>query len=177
MWQLVLTLIALRTKNTVQIVAVTIFNFAFLGYAVIQVSGLDSQPRNALTRVQMYELRQTLGDLRTSLQGDASSLLTLPLNILTAVIIAVVSFTSLVLVVLTYCIRREFGWQRYRFLGADIQIRKYYQRFQVFECICYFSAFFCAGFGIQVSLLLGPRTARLIFSSSGSSCRRQTSST
>ena len=42
-------------------------------------------------------------------------------------------------------------WQKYRFLGADLQIRKLYQRFQVFECICYFTAFFCAGFGIQVS--------------------------
>lgn len=40
-------------------------------------------------------------------------------------------------------------WQRYRFLGADLQIRKLYLRFQVYECICYFSAFFCAGFGIQ----------------------------
>jgi hypothetical protein len=40
-------------------------------------------------------------------------------------------------------------WQRYRFLGADLQIRKLYQRFQIFECICYFAAFFVAGFGIQ----------------------------
>ena len=40
-------------------------------------------------------------------------------------------------------------WQRYRFLGADLAIRKCYQNFQVFECVCYFSAFFCAGFGIQ----------------------------
>jgi hypothetical protein len=42
------------------------------------------------------------------------------------------------------------SWKRYKFLGADLRIRKYYLRFQVFECICYFSAFFCAGFGIQV---------------------------
>lgn len=41
-------------------------------------------------------------------------------------------------------------WQKYRFLGADLQIRKLYQRFQVFECICFFSAFFSAAFGIQV---------------------------
>jgi len=45
-----------------------------------------------------------------------------------------------------------YRWERYRFLGADLQIRKVYFRFQVFECICYFSAFFCAGFGIQVCL-------------------------
>ena len=40
-------------------------------------------------------------------------------------------------------------WDRYRFLGADLQIRRFYRRFQIFECIAYFSAFFCAGFGIQ----------------------------
>lgn len=38
LWQLVLVVIAIRTRNTVQVVAVTAFNFAFLGYAVIQVS-------------------------------------------------------------------------------------------------------------------------------------------
>lgn len=38
LWQLVLVTIAIRTRNTVQVAAVTAFNFAFLGYAVIQVS-------------------------------------------------------------------------------------------------------------------------------------------
>lgn len=48
-------------------------------------------------------------------------------------------------------------WQRYRFLGADLQIRACYRRFQVFECVCYFSAFFCFGFGVQfIWLVLQP---------------------
>jgi hypothetical protein len=38
LWQLVLTFVAVHTKNTVQVTAVTAFNFAFLGYAVIEVS-------------------------------------------------------------------------------------------------------------------------------------------
>jgi hypothetical protein len=42
-------------------------------------------------------------------------------------------------------------WQKYRFLGADLQIRKLYQKLQIFECICYFAAFFALGFGVQVS--------------------------
>jgi len=44
-------------------------------------------------------------------------------------------------------------WQKYRFLGADLQIRKLYQKLQIFECICYFAAFFALGFGVQVSVL------------------------
>jgi hypothetical protein len=155
---LLLTVIAIRTKNTIQISAITIFNFAFLAWAVIQVS----------------ELRTILGDLQTSLIDDATAtgdsppstnLLNLPLNVLTAVIIGVVSICCLILSVLAYFVRREFGqvfylsqlrtradhvrWQRYRFLGADLQIRGYYQRFQVFECLVFFASFFSAGFGIQ----------------------------
>lgn len=37
LWQLVLTGIAIRTRNTVQVISATLFNFAFLGYAIIEV--------------------------------------------------------------------------------------------------------------------------------------------
>ncbi|KAK8865748.1 hypothetical protein IAR55_000895 [Kwoniella newhampshirensis] len=144
LWEIVLTVIAIRTKNTIQVIAVTAFNYAFLGYAVIQI----------------YELRKILGDnLSEELTGndDRTTLLTLPLNVLTALIIAVVAVCCLVLSVLCVFLQREFGWLRYRFLGADLMIREYYFKLQVFECLCYFSAFFCAGFGIQfIWLVLNP---------------------
>ncbi|WWD18073.1 hypothetical protein CI109_102520 [Kwoniella shandongensis] len=150
LWELVLTVIAIRTKNTIQVIAVTAFNYAFLGYAIIQI----------------YELRKILGDnLSEELTGDSNrtTLLTLPLNVLTALIIAVVAVSCLVLTVLSYYLQREFGWLRYRFLGADLMIREYYFKLQVFECICYFSAFFCAGFGIQfIWLVLNPEDTEYI---------------
>ena len=37
LWQFVLTVIGIRARNTIQVIAVTAFNFAFLGYAVIEV--------------------------------------------------------------------------------------------------------------------------------------------
>ncbi|CAD6585312.1 MAG: Polypeptide release factor (eRF1) in translation termination [Tremellales sp. Tagirdzhanova-0007] len=148
LWQLFLTVIAIRTRNTVQVIALTIFNFAFLGYAIIE----------ARSSAPISELREILGDnLADSLDkgpSEAKTLLTLPLNVLTAVVIAVITICCLVLLVLAYFIRREFGWERYRFLGADLRIRKLYFRFQIFECICYFSAFFCAGFSIQLIWLV-----------------------
>ncbi|WVF70718.1 hypothetical protein IAT40_005511 [Kwoniella sp. CBS 6097] len=150
LWQIILTIIAIRTKNTIQVMSVTGFNFAFLGYAVIQI----------------YELRKILGDnLATELAGDENmtTLMTIPLNVLTALIIAIVAASCLVLSVLSFFIQREFGWQRYRFLGADLMIREYYFKFQVFECICYFSAFFCAGFGIQfIWLVLNPNDVEYV---------------
>jgi hypothetical protein len=121
---------------------------------------------------QIDELRSILGsNLAESLDGQTDSdLMSLPLNVLTYVIIGVVAACSVILVILAYYLRREFGYvilskfnqanlqrmQRYRFLGADLQIRKYYFHFQVFECTCYFSAFFCAGFGIQFIWLSTP---------------------
>ncbi|KIR30533.1 hypothetical protein I307_03643 [Cryptococcus deuterogattii 99/473] len=149
LWQFVLTIIAIRTKNTIQVFALTIFNFAFLGYAVIQI----------------YELRKILGsNLADGLTGGTkTTLMTIPLNVLTAVIIAVIGASCLALLTLSVLLRREFGWQRYRFLGADLMIREYFFKFQVFECICYFSAFFCAGFGIQfIWLVLNPTDAEYI---------------
>ena len=100
LWELVLTVIAIRARNTVQIVAITSFNFAILGYAVIQI----------------FELRRILGDnLKDSLStddsdlGSAPTLLSLPLNVLTAVVIAVVAAGCVAMVVLSYFIRRDFG--------------------------------------------------------------------
>lgn len=98
LWQLVLTFVAVRSRNTVQVVAVTAFNFAFLGYAVIQI----------------YELRQLLnGDLEGGLTSGVNendpTLLTLPLNVLTAVVIGVVAGGCVALVILSYFIRKEFG--------------------------------------------------------------------
>jgi hypothetical protein len=55
-------------------------------------------------------------------------------------------------------------WQKYRFLGADLQIRKLYQKLQIFECICYFAAFFALGFGVQVSLHILEIRGKLIAS-------------
>lgn len=95
LWQLVLTIISIRTKNTIQVTAVTLFNFAFLAWAVIQVN----------------ELRDILGNLNRALEldGTRNSLVTLPLNVLTGIIIGVVSVGCLALSVLTFYIRREFG--------------------------------------------------------------------
>ena len=100
LWQLVLTIISIRTRNTIQVTAVTLFNFAFLAWAVIQVD----------------ELRDILGSLNAALRANSSSrLFALPLNILTGIIIGVVGAGCLALSVLTLRTRHHgsrFGLAR-----------------------------------------------------------------
>lgn len=96
-----------------QVVALTIFNYAFLGYAVMMVR-LSAFIRRLKLIHQIIELRKILGDLNTSLQDidpDAppDEIFTIPLNVLTAVLIAVIAVGCVTLSVLAHFTRREFG--------------------------------------------------------------------
>ncbi|KAL7423792.1 hypothetical protein Q5752_001376 [Cryptotrichosporon argae] len=133
LWQLVLTIDAIRTKNTIQVIGVAIFNAMFICYASLQVS----------------EIRTILGSSTSADEATGTTLLTLPLNVLTYVVIGVIAACELAVVVLSWFVYRDFGWKIYRFLGADLAIKRYYFQYQIFDCICRFSAFFFAGFGIQ----------------------------
>lgn len=60
-------------------------------------------------------MRKILGDLNHSLQminpdAPPDQIFTIPLNVLTAVLIAVIAVGCVGLTVLAYCIRREFGY-------------------------------------------------------------------
>jgi hypothetical protein len=104
LWQLILTIISIRTKNTIQVTAVSLFNYAFLAWAVIQVN----------------ELGEILGGLNAkTLQVDGKNkLITLPLNVLTGVIIGVVGAGCLALSWLAWVIRNEFGYVILSVLGV-----------------------------------------------------------
>ena len=82
----------------------SLFNYAFLAWAVIQVN----------------ELGEILGGLNAkTLQVDGKNkLITLPLNVLTGVIIGVVGAGCLALTWLTWVIRNEFGYVTLSVLGV-----------------------------------------------------------
>lgn len=79
----------------------SLFNYAFLAWAVIQVN----------------ELGDILGGLneKSLAVSGKNKLIVLPLNILTGVIIAVVGAGCLALSWLTWVIRKEFGYVAYIF--------------------------------------------------------------
>lgn len=137
--QLILTAFAIRTRNTIQVIALAVFNAMLLAYAGIEVA----------------EIRQTLDVYPASEEvASAHKLLTLPLNILTGIVIGVIGLAEVIIVILTYFVWREFGWRIYKFLGADLRIRTYYRQYQVFESIVCCSFFFFMSFSIQFLFLI-----------------------
>lgn len=131
--QVTYTLWAVYHRNTIQIVGLAIFNCLLLIYAAIQVG----------------EIAEVLG---TKTDGNAhtdSKIFSLPTKILSGLVIAVIAAAQIAYVILAWSIWKEFGWRIYRFLGADLQIRRYYRQYQIFECILCFTFFFFLGFGVQ----------------------------
>lgn len=134
--QITLTAWAVYYRNTIQVVGLTIFNLLLLIYAAIQVG----------------EINEVLGTDTDNREGTAR-IFSLPIKILCGLVIAVIATAQIAFFILAWFIWREFGWRIYRFLGADLAIRRYYRQYQIFECILCFSFFFFLGFSVQVGLL------------------------
>lgn len=109
------------------------FNLSFMIYSIIQIG----------------EIREIGGSL--SQQTGFSDI---PINVLTTIIPCVIAAAELAYIGLGWKIYTEFGWQVYKFLGADRQIKRMYAQFQVFECLVKFDVFFWVAFCVQLIWLV-----------------------
>lgn len=125
-FQFVMAVDAVYARNTLQFLALTIFNALFLVYAIIQIK----------------EIRETL-----SVTPLAFSVI--PINVLTTIIPVVISVAEIAYIGLGWRIYHEFGWKVYKFLGADRRIKKMYAHYQIYECLVKFDVFFWVGFSVQ----------------------------
>jgi hypothetical protein len=135
-----LTLWAVFYRNTIQIIGLAIFNCLLLIYAAIQVG----------------EIAEVLGEKTDGNAHTDNKIFSLPTKILSGLVIAIIAVGEIAIVILAWFIWKEFGWRIYRFLGADLRIRRYYRQYQIFECILCFTFFFIVGFGVQVGAFLSP---------------------
>ncbi|CAA7264722.1 unnamed protein product [Cyclocybe aegerita] len=126
-FQFVMAVDAVYARNTLQFIALTIFNALFLLYAVIQIKEVQEAMAN-------------------SAGGGVSPI---PINVLTTIIPIVISIAEIAYIALGWKIYHEFGWKVYKFLGADRQIKKMYATYQIYECLVKFDVFFWAGFSVQ----------------------------
>ncbi|KAK4051290.1 hypothetical protein OIO90_004771 [Microbotryomycetes sp. JL221] len=122
--QLALAIDAIVAKNTIQILALNIFNTLFLIYSVIQIT----------------ELRELL---ETKL-----------LKILVWLIPVMISITETVYICTYWFIWKDFGWQIFKQIGADRSIKRAYAWYHVFLTVLKFDWFFLLSFSLQLVLLV-----------------------
>ncbi|KAG0151596.1 hypothetical protein CROQUDRAFT_651011 [Cronartium quercuum f. sp. fusiforme G11] len=130
LFQLFLASDALRQKNTIQLIGLCWFNFAFLVYAVIQVP-------------EIREIEGTTGS--TNVQSSTGLLLAIP---------AVIAVSEILFVYLLWYLFREFGWQVYKQIGADRRLKRMFFMYQIFICVLKFDYFFFFAFTLQLVLLV-----------------------
>ncbi|KAH9458355.1 hypothetical protein MJO28_005426 [Puccinia striiformis f. sp. tritici] len=131
LFQLYFALDALRHKNTIQLIGLCCFNFAFLVYAIIQVP----------------EIREI--ELAKGIDSNSST----PAVIL-LIIPACIGTCQVAFVYLTWHLFKEFGWQIYKQIGADRKIKRVYLWYQIFMCLLKFDYFFFMAFTVQLVLLV-----------------------
>ncbi|KAK0465316.1 uncharacterized protein EV420DRAFT_1513867 [Desarmillaria tabescens] len=117
---------AVVTRNTLQFIALTLFNALLLLYAVIQI-----------------------GEIKQNVDGASGGISDIPIDVLTVIIPCVIAAAELAFMGLGWKIYHEFGWKVYKFLGADRRIKKLYANYQIYECLIKFDVFFFAGFSVQ----------------------------
>ncbi|GAA5907766.1 hypothetical protein JCM5296_004529 [Sporobolomyces johnsonii] len=127
--QLALAFDALVAKNTIQVVALLLFNTLFVVYAAIQIH-----------------------EIRDLIDGSA-------LKVLVWFIPGMISLTELTYILTIWPIYKEFGWSVFKRIGADRRIKRCYAWFQVFVCILKFDLFFFLAFSLQLVFLVPTQTS------------------
>ncbi|KAH9937463.1 uncharacterized protein B0H18DRAFT_970755 [Fomitopsis serialis] len=122
-FQFAMALDAVNDRNTLQFIALTIFNALFLVYAIIQI-----------------------GEVGSILVQETSGI---SIHTLASIVPVVIAVAELAYVGLAWKIYTEFGWKVYKFLGADRRIKSMYTYYQIFLCLVKFDLFFWVGFSVQ----------------------------
>lgn len=139
---------AVYHRNTLQFICLT---SVFFKSNVTQVSYYFVSIFNGALFV--FSIVQ-IGEVTSAIKGTTSGISKIPINVLTILIPCVVGVSTLAYCALGYRIYQEFGWQVYKFLGADRRIKKMYAHYQVYECLIKFDVFFWTGFSTQFICLV-----------------------
>ncbi|CAL1696480.1 unnamed protein product [Somion occarium] len=130
-FQFAMALDAVYARNTLQFIALTLFNAIFLVYAVIQI-----------------------GEINGLIPAQTPGFSHIPIDVLTKIIPCVIAVAEVAYIALGWKIYTEFGWKVYKFLGADRRIKTMYAHYQIFLCLVKFDLFFWVTFSIQFIFLV-----------------------
>ncbi|KAF9130456.1 hypothetical protein BGW39_003044 [Mortierella sp. 14UC] len=129
---------AMYHRNQIQVVAFTFFNVLCCAYGIIQ----------------------TLAD------WDAPGV-TYQLRAFNLAISVTMGVSSIFLILCAFKLARVFGWEMFRFLGADLKMRKMHKAYEILITLLKFDVFFFVGFAIQMFSLVGTADHTLIGTISG----------
>ncbi|KAF8985969.1 hypothetical protein BGZ46_000055 [Entomortierella lignicola] len=145
LFQLVLAWDAVRAQNTIEMIAIVIFNLCCFAYSVFEISQIK------LLLDQSYRFLDPQWTARQ---------LTDSLNPFLYVVAVVIGLTQVIVVWLAYQLFQEFGWKIYKKIGADPNMKRMYRAYQIYLVLIKVDLFFFIGFSIQfVYLTLTRRSA------------------
>ncbi|KAH9819698.1 hypothetical protein DFH28DRAFT_1122471 [Melampsora americana] len=127
---------SLLNKNVNQLVGLCLFNIAMSAYGAIL-------PRQINHTIEPFSPGSLSSD---QLQSIEWRIIVVP---------AISGLCSIILFILTWYFYREFGWDMYKQLGADIKLRKALRIKYTFYMLQKFNLFFLIGFCIQTVLFHG----------------------
>ncbi|KAG0249728.1 hypothetical protein BG011_008995 [Mortierella polycephala] len=136
LFQLVIAWDAVRAQNTIELIAVVVFNICCFAYSIFEIS----QIRAALESGASNGFFVPEG-LAMELQGSLKPFL--------IVVIVVIGITQCAVIWLAYQLFQEFGWKIYKKIGADPNMKKMYRAYQIYLVLIKVDLFFFVGFSIQ----------------------------
>ncbi|KAJ2003286.1 hypothetical protein GGI06_005647, partial [Coemansia sp. S85] len=123
---------AVAHKNTIQIIAATLFNVMCLVYSLIQYTTFYIHPSQSAGIFQNdYDMR-----------------------ILQITTMAVYSLCSIAFAMLTWELYQLFGWKTYKKLGANLALRRAYKWHQILLTLLKLDIFFFISYSVQLATLV-----------------------
>ncbi|KAG0054187.1 hypothetical protein BGZ83_011797 [Gryganskiella cystojenkinii] len=124
---------AMYHRNQIQVVAFTFFNFLCFTYGIIQTL-YDWKALGVSTVLKAYDIA----------------------------IAVTMGVCSIFLTFAAWKLAAVFGWEMYRFLGADVDMRRMHKGYEILITILKFDVFFFVAFAIQLFTLVDS-TDKVIF--------------
>ncbi|KAF9134994.1 hypothetical protein BGW39_005086 [Mortierella sp. 14UC] len=142
LFQLVFAWDAVRAQNTIELIAIVMFNLSCFIYSIFEISQIRTSLEKA-GKEDFFDTKPGKSSLDVAKDLNASLL---PFLI---VIVCVIGITQCLITWLAYRLFQEFGWKIYKKIGADPNIKKMYRAYQIYLVLIKVDLFFFVGFSIQ----------------------------